>query len=301
MTDLQLFSNQLADAVDRSGQMIVTVNARRRRSSSGIHWRSNLIVTADHTIQRDEDITVTLPDGRTIAATIAGRDSSTDIAVLRLEGVELPTVQLATEPQKVGQIVLAIARNSEGAISASMGIIGAISNGWRSRHGGRLNQIIRPSVMLYPGFSGGALVNAEGQVIGLNTSGARHMPLTIPAATVDRVVDQLLQKGRIARGYLGLGMQAIRLPETLRQSLNLSSVGGVIVVSVESGAPADQAGVLIGDIIVSLDNQEIEDVSDIHSVLDPEKVGQPVTAKIVRGGTLTDVTITVGERPGRNC
>jgi S1-C subfamily serine protease len=301
MTDLQMLSNQLADAVDRSGHAIVTVNARRRRSSSGIHWRSNLIVTADHTIQRDEDITVTLPDGRSLAATIAGRDSSTDIAVLRLEGVELPTAQIAEQPQKVGQIVLAIARNSEGAISASMGIIGAISNGWRTRYGGRLNQIIRPSVMLYPGFSGGALVNAEGQVIGLNTSGARHMPLTIPAATVDRVVDQLLQKGRIARGYLGLGMQAIRLPDTLRQSLNLSSVGGVIVVSVESGAPADRAGILIGDIIIALDNQEIEDVSDIHSVLDPEKVGQPVTAKAIRGGALTEVTITVGERPGRSC
>lgn len=301
MTDLQAFSNQLADAVDRAGQAIVAVNARRRRSSSGIHWRSNIFVTADHAIQRDEDVTVTLPDGQTIAATIAGRDSGTDIAVLRVEGIELPTAQIVSQSQKVGELVLAIARNSEGSISASLGIISAISNGWRSWRGGRVDQLIRPSLMLYPGFSGGALANAQGQIVGMNTSGARHMPLTIPAATIDRIIDQLLQKGRIARGYLGLGMQAIRLPDPLRQSLNLSSVGGVIVVSVEPDAPAEQSGVLIGDIIIALDHHEIEDVSDIHSALDPEKVGQPVIAKIIRGGALIEVTIVVGERPGRAC
>jgi S1-C subfamily serine protease len=301
MTDLQTFSHQLADAVDRAGQTIVAVNARRRRSSSGIHWRSNIIVTADHAIQRDEDVTVTLPNGSTIAATIAGRDSGTDIAVLSVDGIDLPTAQIAAHPQKVGELVLAIARNAEGSVSASMGIISAMSNGWRSWRGGRVDQLIRPSLMLYPGFSGGALVNAQGQIIGMNTSGARHMPLTIPATTLDRVVDQLLQKGRIARGYLGLGMQAIRLPDPLRQSLNLSSVGGVIVVSVEPDAPAERGGVLLGDIIIALDNHEIEDVSDIHSVLEPEKVGQPVIAKIIRGGRLMEVTIVVGERPGRAC
>jgi S1-C subfamily serine protease len=154
--------------------------------------------------------------------------------------------------------------------------------------------------MMYPGFSGGALINPEGQVIGMNTAGARHLPLTIPAAMVDRGLDQLLQTGRIARGYLGLGMQAIRLPEAVYRSLNLSIPGGVIIVSIEPDAPADVAGLLLGDILVALNNSAIEDVTDVHTLLSSEQVGQSLTAKIIRGGVLTELTITIGERPQRS-
>ena len=308
------FSNQLSDAVEKAASSIVAVNARRRRSSSGIHWRKNLIVTADHTIQQDEEISVILPDGGSIAATIAGRDSTMDLAVLRLDSSELPIAEIADSTQtKVGQIVLAVSRSAEGSTSASMGIVSSISEGWQyagrpehHRHGkkektrGTIAQLIQPALMMYPGFSGGALINPEGQVIGINTSGARHLPLTIPAAMVDRVLDQLLQTGRIARGYLGLGMQAIRLPDALYRSLNLSSAGGVIIVSIEPGAPADIAGMLLGDILVALNESAIDDVTDVHALLSAEQVGQPLTAKIVRGGVLTELTITVGERPGRN-
>lgn len=306
------FSNQLSDAVEKASNSIVAVNARRRRASSGIHWRKNLIITADHTIQQDEEINVILPDGRSTSASIAGRDSTMDIAVLRLESVELPTAEIADSTQtKVGQIVLAVSRSAEGSTSASMGIVSSISEGWQysgrpahHRHGKRsrstIAQLIQPALMMYPGFSGGALINPEGQVLGINTAGARHSPLTIPAALVDRVLDQLLQTGRIARGYLGLGMQAIRLPEALCRSLNLSNPGGVIIVSVEPDAPADNAGVLLGDILVALNENAIEDVTDVHSMLSSEQVGQPLTAKIIRGGVLTEKAIVVGERPGRN-
>ncbi|BAU10022.1 PDZ/DHR/GLGF domain-containing protein [Leptolyngbya sp. NIES-3755] len=304
------FSNQLSDAVEKASRSIVAVNARRRRTSSGIHWRKNLIITADHTIQQDEEINVILPDGRSTSASIAGRDSTMDLAVLRLETDDLSTAEIADSTQaKVGQIVLAVSRSAEGSTSASMGIISSISEGWQRsehhhRHGRRsraaIAQLIQPALMMYPGFSGGALINPEGQVLGINTAGARHSPLTIPAALVDRVLDQLLQTGRIARGYLGLGMQAIRLPEALYRSLNLSNPGGVIVVSVEPGAPADNAGMLLGDILVALNETTIEDVTDVHAMLSSEQVGQPLTAKIVRGGVLTEKTIVVGERPGRN-
>ncbi|GAP95551.1 S1C family serine protease [Leptolyngbya sp. NIES-2104] len=316
MTDSTLtalaFSNQLSDAVEKASRSIVAVNARRRRTSSGIHWRKNLIITADHTIQQDEEINVILPDGRSTSASIAGRDSTMDIAVLRLESIDLPTAEIADSTQtKVGQIVLAVSRSAEGSTSASMGIISSISEGWQHsgrpdhhRHGRRsrstIAQLIQPALMMYPGFSGGALINPEGQVLGINTAGARQFPLTIPAAMVDRVLDQLLQTGRIARGYLGLGMQAIRLPEALCRSLNLSNPGGVIIVSVEPDAPADNAGMLLGDILVALNDNAIEDVTDVHSMLSSEQVGQPLTAKIVRGGVLTEKTIIVGERPGRN-
>ncbi|MBW4442901.1 MAG: S1C family serine protease [Plectolyngbya sp. WJT66-NPBG17] len=312
MTDSNLtvlaFSNQLSDAVEKAASSIVAVNARRRRTSSGVHWRKNLILTADHTIQQDEEISVILPDGRSITATIAGRDSTLDLAVLRLETPDLPTAEIANSTQtKVGQIVLAVSRSAEGSTSASMGIISSMSEGWHHphRHGRKEKargtaQLIQPALMMYPGFSGGALINPEGQVLGINTAGARHLPLTIPVALVDRVLDQLLQTGRIARGYLGLGMQAVRLPDTFCRSLNLSSPGGVIIVSVEPGAPADEAGVLLGDILVALNESAIEDVTDVHAILSAEQVGQSLTAKIVRGGVLTEQTITVGERPGRN-
>ncbi|MBD1846295.1 trypsin-like peptidase domain-containing protein [Cyanobacteria bacterium FACHB-63] len=310
MTELTAlaFSNQLSDAVEKAASSIAAVNARRRRGSSGVHWRKNFIITADHTIQQDEEISVILPDGQSIAATIAGRDSTMDLAVLRLESIDLPTAEIASAQTKVGQIVLAVSKSAEGSTNASMGIVSSISGDWQRpehhhRHGRRsrstIAQLIQPALMMYPGFSGGALINPEGQVLGINTAGARHLPLTIPAAMVDRVLDQLLQTGRIARGYLGLGMQAIRLPDALCRSLNLSSQTGVIIVSVEPGSPADVAGVLLGDILVALNESAIEDVSDVHAMLSSEQVGQPLTAKIVRGGVLTEKTIIVGERPGR--
>lgn len=297
---LLAFSNQLADAVEQAGRSVVAVNARRRMSSSGVYWRSGIIVTADHAIHRDEEITVVFPDGRTVTATLAGRDSGTDLALLKVPEADLPTVEI-NDPSllRAGQIILAIARSGEGAISTSMGVISSIEGTWRTWHGGRIDQFIRPSLMLYPGFSGGPLVDAEGRVIGINIAGPRRMTLAIPTATVNRVVEQLLQTGRVARGYLGLGMQPVRLPESLARSLNLTKSGGVIVVSIEPDGPGDQAGVLLGDIVTALDGQSITDVGDVHRMLDPDRVGQPLTTQLVRGGTLIEVTITVGERPGR--
>ncbi len=293
------FSNQLADTVERSARSVVAVNARRKMSSTGVYWRSGVVVTADHTVNRDEEISVTLPDGRSVSATLAGRDSSSDLALLKLENVDLPTIEISeSSALQIGQIVLAIARSKEGSTSASMGVISMIGGAWRGWQGGQIDQFIRPSLMLYPGFSGSPLVDADGCVIGINTTGPRHMTLSIPSATVNRVVDQLLQTGRVARGYLGLGMQAVQLPDALLRSLKLTQ-SGVIVISIAPDAPGDQAGVLIGDIITALNGTPITDVSDVHRLLDPDRVGQPLTAQIIRGGAMVEATITVGERPGR--
>lgn len=292
------FSNQLADIVERAARSVVAVNARRKLSSTGVHWRSGVIVTADQTVTRDEEISVTLSNGRSVSATLAGRDSSSDLAVLKIEDADLPTIGINdSSALRIGQIVLAIARSREGATSASMGVISMIGGAWRGWHGGQIDQLIRPSLMLYPGSLGSPLVDTEGRAVGINTTGPRHMALSIPSATVNRVVDQLLQTGRVARGYLGLGMQAVQLPEALLRSLNLTS-SGVIVISLAPGAPGDQAGVLIGDIITTLNGTPIADVSDVHRLLDPDQVGQPLTAQIVRGGLMVEVTIMVGERPG---
>jgi S1-C subfamily serine protease len=294
------FSNNLADAVERAGRCIVTVNARSRMSSSGIHWRRGVVVTSDETIKREEEITVGLPDGRTVPATLVGRDPSTDVAVLKLQDVELPVAELGdTSTLKVGHLVLALGRGSESGLSASMGVVSALGGAWRSYYGGAIDQFVRLDLTLYPGFSGGPLVEVTGRVVGMNTSGPRHTALTIPTSTVNRAIDQLLQKGWIARGYLGVGMQPVRLPETLKSSLNLSASGGVIVVNVESSGPADKAGVLIGDVVVAIDGTPVSDTGDVQAILGPDSVGKTLRAQIVRGGALVEVAIAPGERPGR--
>jgi S1-C subfamily serine protease len=297
---LLALSNNLADVVEQVGHSVVTVQGRSRLSSSGVHWRSRIVVTADETIKRSEDITVTLPDGRTVPATLVGRDPSTDIAVLKLQDVELPVAEIGEASLlKVGHVVLAVGRSSESGLSASMGVVSAISGSWRSSYGGLIDQFVRLDLNLYPNLEGGPLVEASGRVVGITVSGPRRTVITIPASTINRVVDQLLAKGHIARGYLGLGMQPVRLPETLKNTLNLSSLGGVIVINVESDGPADKSGVLIGDVLVAIDGTPVGDTSDIQVMLGSQTVGKTLNVQIVRGGTLVEVALTVGERQGK--
>ncbi len=294
-------SNDLAGAVERAGKAIVAVNARQRVPSSGVLWRSGVVVTADHTVERDEEITVTLPDGRTVPATLAGRDPGTDVAVLKLNGVELAPAEVAdTSALKVGHMVLAVARPGESGLSASVGVVSALGGAWRTWRGGQIDSLVRLDLTLYPGFSGGALVDAQGRVAGITTSGlSRSMGLAIPASTVNRVTDQLLSKGRIARGYLGIGMQPVAVPESLKTKLGLSGDSGLIIVSVQPGGPAEQAGVLIGDILVALDGKALSDTDDVQALLDPERIGTALQARFIRGGEPVDLSITVGERPSK--
>jgi len=297
---LLALSNNLADVVEQAGRSVVIVNGRSRMSSSGVHWRQGIIVTADETIKRSEDITITLPDGRTLPATLVGRDPSTDIAILKLQDIELPVAEIGEASLlKVGHMVLAVGRSSESGLSASMGVVSALGGSWRSSYGGLIDQFVRLDLNLYPSIEGGPLIEATGRVVGITVSGPRRTVLSIPASTINRVVDQLLSKGHIARGYLGLGMQPVRLPETLKNTLNLSSVGGVIVVNVESDGPADKSGMLIGDVLVAIDGTPVSDTGDIQAMLGSHSVGKILNVQIVRGGTLVEVALTVGERQGK--
>lgn len=300
-SSLLALSNNLADVVEQAGRAVVAVNARHRIPSSGVHWRSGIIVTADHTVRRDEEITVTLPDNRTVPANLVGRDSSNDLAVLRLSDVQTQVASIAeigdTESLKVGHMVLAVARPGESGLSASWGVVSAKGGSWRGWCSGQIDSFLRLDLTLYPGFSGGSLVDAAGNVVGIITSGPRNMVLGIPVDVVNRVIDTLLEKGRIARGYLGLGMQPVLLPDRLKNSLNLSSNGGVIVVNIEQNGPCDRAGLLIGDVLLSLDGKFVSDTGDVQAVLTPESVGQTINVQIIRGGELVEVAIAVGERP----
>lgn len=298
MSSLQALSNNIAEIVAQAGKAIVSVNANRRFSPSGIHWRKGIIVTSDESLKRYDDITVTLANGKKASVSLLGRDPSTDVAVFKIDNSDIPVATIGDATNlKVGNLVLALARSNEGDIRAAMGAVSVVGDAWKSMSGGKIDQFIRPDIALYPGFSGGALVDALGNIVGMNTSGRRGTALTIPASTIDRVVEQLVTKGRIPRGYLGLGMQPVRLPENLKNSFNLTSNGGVIVVNVEPNSAAENAGILLGDVLVNFDNTTVEDTNDVLALLnDSSRVGKSVQIQLIRGGELIELNLTVNER-----
>ena len=297
---LVALSNELAGAVERAGKSVVAVNARPRVASSGVHWRQGVIVTAEHTVKHDEEITIAIPGGGSLPATLVGRDPGTDLAVLKLDNLTNPVADFAQDSVQPGNLALALGRSPDSGVNATMGVISAVSGSWRTWRGGMIDQYIRLDLTLYPGSSGGAVINTQGQVLGVATSGlSRIAGLAVPISTVNRVVDELLAKGHISRGYLGIGLQPIAIPDALAKQLKLSGPAGVIVLSVEPGGPSERAGLLIGDILVALDGKSIQDTDDVQSVLEPGFVGKPVKATLVRGGAIAEASITVGERPRR--
>ena len=295
---LESLSNDLAGAVERAGQSVVAIHARRRIPASGIHWRPGIIVAAHHTVQRDDDITVSLADGTTVAATLAGRDPTTDLAVLKVNEAKVPVASFADDGGvRVGALVLALGRPGS-AVTASLGVISTVGGEWRTWHGGTIDRFVRLDISIYDGFSGGPLIDASGRVLGVNTSGlSRGAALAIPAATVNRVVDQLLKSGRVARGYLGLGMQSVRLPAALVERLSLPNDVGLMVVSAEPGGPADRAGVMIGDVLIAVAGKPVSDPNEVLSLLGGDQIGKTLATRIIRAGESKTIDITIGERP----
>jgi S1-C subfamily serine protease len=296
---LAQLSDELAGAVETAGGSIVRVNARRRMPASGLIWRADgAIVTADHIIERDDDITVGLPDGSESPAEIVGRDATTDLAVLRLKGAaaSLTPIQPA-EGFKVGSIVLAVGRPGSSP-SASLGVISAVGQSARTSRGGQLDGFVRTDAVLLPGFSGGALVDVSGRAVGLATSHfGQGTGFAIRMGTVQRVAEQLLQGGRVQRGYLGVSSQPVPLPQPLREKLQVEQETALLLVGVEPGGPADAGGLLMGDLLVTLAGDPIKDTDDLQWALRSERVGQAVNALVARGGEARQITVTVGARP----
>jgi S1-C subfamily serine protease len=299
---LQSLSQALARVVEQVSTAVVAINARRHSSSSGVCWRDGVIVTVAHTLRRTEDISVILPSGKSIAATLAGADPSTDLAVLKIDSADIAAPPLGDTSQlKVGNVVLAVGRGAQRGLNATLGIIGVLSGAWRTWQGGLIDQFIGLDIDLHPGADGGPLADSNGNVLGINTLGlSRRIALTIPASTVDRVVGKLLEKGHIGRGYLGLGMRAIELPEDLKRTLHPSVDAGLIVVSVEPDGPAGKAGVVFGDVIVALGGAAVSNLRDLQGFLEPESVGTTIPVSIIRGGRSVEVNVTIGERKRRN-
>lgn len=292
-------SDALASAVESASKSVVSVKGRRRLAASGIAWREDgIIVTANHVVRRDEGVSVVLPDGQTAEATVVGRDHATDLAVLRVEGVTLNAAERGAEA-RVGHLVLALGRPGAN-VQATLGVISALDNeGWRTPMGGQIDQYIQTDVVMYPGFSGGPLINTSGQVLALNSSALmRGVSVAIPLGALDTVVETLMTHGRVHRGYLGLSTQPARLPADAAAELGQET--GLLIVGVESDSPAEEGGLMLGDAIVALDGERVRHHDDLLALLSPDRVGKKAPVRVLRGGELRTLNVTVGQRePGK--
>jgi S1-C subfamily serine protease len=298
---LSAFSDELAAVVERVSRSLVTVAARPRQSATGILWNAGaetIILTADHVVEKEDDITILLPDGRETKAQLIGRDPGTDLAALRVTdlGASGEAATAGTAP-RVGSLVLAIGRPTSDGARVSFGAVSSVDGPRRSWQGGEIEGIIYADVTLYPGFSGGPLVDVAGNVVGLNSSHlTRQNSSAIPVATLQRVATTLLTHGRVKRGYLGVSTQQVPLPATLAQKLGRAQEAALLVVQVEANSPAEKAGILVGDLIAALGDRALTDVDALRGELSGDKLGQTLTLKVLRGGEPTDVPVTIAER-----
>ena len=299
---LQNLSNDLAATVKTVEPSLVRVEARRRIPATGVIWSADgVIVTAHHVIEREDNIKIGLPDGKIVSASLVGRDPTTDLAVLRSDAKELtPATWTSFDPLtlQVGHLVLAVGRPGNTA-QATLGIISALGEKWRTPGGSNLDHYVQTDVVMYPGFSGGPLVSAGGEVIGLNTSVLlRGISLTLPNPNVKQVVETLLTHGQIKRGYLGVSTQPVQLPENLRQQLNQET--GLLLAGVEPDSPAEKGGLLLGDTIVAVENEPIRHYDDLLAALSGDRIDKAVSIRVVRGGQVQELSVTIGEHKFQN-
>lgn len=295
---LSSLSNELSSLVQRVSPSVVAVHARRHFPSSGVHWGPDLVVTADHTVAREDDIRVTLPDGKSVAASLLGRDPGADLAALKVPGLGPASALNIQDKPALGEFALVVGRSPDSGANASLGIIGAASGPWRTWRGGRLEQYIRLDATLYPNSSGGAVVNSRGSILGIATSAlSRVAGLAIPSDDVSRVAKQLSEKGYVPQAYLGVGVYPVAIPENLKSKLEVQNSSGVLVLNVEKNGPADRAGVLLGDVLLSLNSTPIERIEDLQTFCASGAIGKAANARLMRAGALIDKTITAAERP----
>jgi S1-C subfamily serine protease len=296
MTQVLLdLSNALVANVKAVEPSLARVEARRRQPASGVVWSAEgLVVTAHHVIKRDNGISVGLSDGQTVAATLVGRDPSTDLALLRTEAQDLtPPTWAEADALAVGHPVLAVARPGL-TVQATLGIVSALGGSWRTRRRGQVDHYLQTDVLMYPGFSGSALVDAAGQVVGVNTSAlVRGASVALPTTTVRRVVETLLTHGRVRRSYLGVRGQPVHLPRELAEQLKQKT--GMLLLLVEPDSPAGRGGLNLGDTIVALDDQPVRHPDDLLAFLDSTPSGA-VQVRILRGGQVQELEVVFEER-----
>lgn len=301
---LESLSGALVTAVDQAAAWVAAVHARRRIPSTGVLWRGGLVVAADHTVRTDDEVAITLAGGSEARGQIVGRDPGTDLCLLRL-GADAPATAPASiddAPLRVGALALSVGRPGRD-VTAALGMVSAVGPAWRTASGGRVDQFVHLDMSIYDGYSGSPLVTAAGRVTGICTSGlSRGTALVVPAVTVTRVVDALVKHGgTLRRGFLGIGTQLVQLPDALR--LHLAPIGGrvpttgLMIVSVQPGSPADRGGILLGDVLIGLGEDAIEDPRDVLAALGAETIGRSLRATVIRAGRSTEVMVAVAPHP----
>lgn len=297
MSVLADLSNAIADVVKAAGESVVRVEARRRLPATGLIWSADgVIVTANHVVKHDEGIKVGLADGSVVDATLVGRDPSTDLAILKIEAEGLtPFTEAIKDQIGVGNLVLALGRPGK-TVQATMGIVSAYGGNWRTHMGGQIDHYLQTDLVMYPGFSGGPLVNAEGQLLGFNSSSLlRGVSMAVPTSTIATVAETLLAHGHVKKGYLGVSTQQVRLPDNMREEVGQKR--GLLVVSVESGSPAEKGGLTLGDTIVGVEDASVQNHDDLLAHLSGDRIGKKVSVNILRGGKTKKVKVEVGDRP----
>lgn len=290
-------SEAMANAAEAAGKYTVMVDARRRFPASGIAFAKDMILTADHVVERDEDIKILLGNGNEVSARLAGRDPGTDLAVLKLDSASADPADVAKSPARVGQFVLALGRPSSRGIESSFGTVNALGGPVRTGRGGMLEKYIKTDVVSYPGFSGGPLINGEGQVFGINTSGfGGGGAITIPTEIAWKVAETLAAHGKIKRGYLGIRSQTVNLPAEAQSQLKWEQETGLLVVGLEKDSPAEKGGLIVGDLLVGVSGVAVEHHDELFVRLSGDVVGKSTPLDILRGGKLQVVDVVVGER-----
>ncbi len=293
---LKSVSEAMAGLAENAGRSVVRVEGRNRLPASGVVYAADgIIVTSHHVVERDDNLRVGLPGGDTVDAELVGRDPGTDLALLRVAATGLEAAAwIDAADLRVGNLILALGRPGQ-SVQATLGIVSALGGAWRTGGGGELDRYLQTDVVMYPGFSGGPLATADGRFGGINSSAlARGVSVTIPAATVARVAGTILAHGRMPRGYLGVGIQPVRLDAGLQEQLGQAT--GLMLMSVEAGGPAAQGGLLQGDVVVALGGQPVRQMDDLQALLGGEYVGKAVTVRYVRAGAVHEAGVTVGQK-----
>ncbi len=300
-TELSALSRDIAELVERTVSGVVAVKAAAYRSASGVSIREDLIAVADPTLRREGDIRVHASDGAPGTGTLLGRDPSIQVAFLKVAGLQLKPLPPRDPSQlRAGMLAAVVGLTTDAGPSASLGILGAVSGPRRTWRGGTLDHFIRLDVNSYPSQAGAAVVDSEGSLIGMAVPGLlRFSPVAVPVQTLNRVADELLQQGRIRRGYLGVGLQPVAVPAALREKIGSGQESGLIILSVEPDSPAETAGIQLGDILIALGEKPLADVDDLQQALRGENVGRHLKLVLMRGGERMETAITISERTRR--
>lgn len=294
---LSALSASLSTLIETAARSVVGVRSHGRPVASGFAWKADVVVTASDALEADDDIAIVLADGRAVEARLAGRDPTTDVAVLRAsDGALQPLAGTVAKGTRVGELVVSVGRGREG-VTANLGMVSAAGGAWQSMRGGAIDSLLRLDMRLAPRAEGGLVIDAEGIPLGMVVLGPRRRPLAIPMTTIERVGAKLLAEGRIRRGYLGLGLQPLRLDEALAQAHALPSRRGIMVVSLDPAGPARAAGVHVGDVIVGLDGEPLGGMRPLQSRLTPESIGRDLELRIVRAGQIATAKVTIAASP----